>query len=59
MLNWTLALLAHFKIISVDEAQHLSDELHKKIHPHQVKDALVIVEQLMKDYEEKNKKAED
>lgn len=57
MLNWTLALLTHFKVISVDEAQHLSDELQKKIHPHMVKDAVEIVEKLMADFEKKNKKA--
>lgn len=52
-LNWTLALLVHYKIMTEEEAEHLSKKLTESIHPHMVKDAIVRVEQLLAEYNKK------
>ena len=49
MLNWVLALLIKDKRLTIKEAEALSHVLTRSIHPTDVKEAVKIVEEILKD----------
>lgn len=55
-INWILSLLVHKKLITEDEAEHLSKKLAFTVYPQNFKDAHKIIKSLLDEVESKQKK---